>query len=436
MRTFTVSVALLGALASMSLLAAPATLPEKQLYAPVGQALPAAATANSLEPSGALTLALALVLAEQASPELAVARREQAAVAALIDQARIYPNPVVSASREEIGSEAPVTELALSQEIELGGKRSARIEAAERSRDVASADLAVTRARLKSDVTRAFFSVLVAQERLDLAQAAAELAQRAASAAARRVAAGKVSPVEETRAQVAAAGVQVELTQAKTLLELARLQLSSTWGNAEPRFERVLETPQKLSSVPSLTALYERLKTSALLERARLETERRRAVLELERAQRIPNVTVSAGVQRSDAFDGNQTVIGVAVPLPLFDRNQGNIGAAQQRLYQAFDEQIAAEVRVKRELAQAHAQLTAAHRQTQVLRDDVLPGAQRALKAATRGFELGKFDFLDVLDAQRTLLLARTQYIDGLAQIHQAAAEFQRILGVGVLALP
>jgi cobalt-zinc-cadmium efflux system outer membrane protein len=433
MRTSRASVALLGCLLSVPLFAAPAEQAEPQLYDPSAPRQAITPSQNAIEPAGALTLAAALELAEQSSPELAAARRELAAVDALIDQARIRPNPILSATYDEIGSDAPVTELALSQEIELGGKRSARIEAAERARDVATADFEGTRMRLRSEVTAAFFDVLTAQERLALAQTSAELAQRAANAAARRVAAGKVSPVEETRAQVAAAGVQVELTQAEAALELARRQLSAIWGNSEPRFARAAEAAQMLPTAPALADLYERLTDSALLARARLETERRRATLELERAQRVPNLTVSAGAQHSEAFDSTQAVVSVAIPLPLFDRNQGNIGAAQQRLYQAQDEQAAAEVRLKRELAQAHALLTAASRQAQTLRENVLPGAQRAFEAATKGFELGKFDFLDVLDAQRTLLQARTQYLGALAQGTQAGAELARILGDGAV---
>lgn len=430
MRTSRISVALLGCLLSAPLVAAP-TAPVDPSYDPTAQSAAFSRQALAVESAAALTLAGALDLAAEASPELAAARRELAAVESLIGQARVYPNPVLSATQEDIGSGSPVTEFALSQEIELGGKRSARIEAAERAQDVAAADFEATRARLRSEVMAAFFDVLTAQERVELAQAAVELAQRAQSAAGRRVAAGKVSPVEETRAQVAAAAVQIEFMQAETSLELARRRLAAIWGNPQPRFTRAAETAQMLPSLPALSSLQARLKDSALLARARLETERRRAVLDLERTRQIPNVTVSAGAQRSDAFDSTRGMVSIAVPLPLFDRNQGNIGAAQQRLYQALDQQAAAEIRLQRELVQAHAQLGTARRQAQSFRDDILPGAQRAFEVATKGFELGKFSFLDVLDAQRTLLQARTQYLGTLAQADQASAELQRILGDG-----
>src|SRR5690625_309192 len=300
----------LAALTCTSALAQSARLPALSLSA---STLEAAIAESSEE----LTLVTAIELAGAASPALAAARRELTAVEALIGQAGVYPNPVLSATRDESGSGAPMTELVLSQEIELGGKRGARIKTAERARDVAAADFESVRARLRSEVIASFFDVLVAQERVELTRQAAELAAKATSAAARQVKAGKVSPVEETRAQVAEATVQVEHSQALAECDAARRRLAAYWGSSQPRFTRVTSETSIPPSVPALTELYARLGDSALIVRARLELERRRAALVLERSQRYPNITVSVGAQRSDAFDGTQSLIGFSVPLPL-----------------------------------------------------------------------------------------------------------------------
>jgi cobalt-zinc-cadmium efflux system outer membrane protein len=124
------------------------------------------------------------------------------------------------------------------------------------------------------------------------------------------------------------------------------------------------------------------------------------------------------------------------MPLPLFDRNQGNIGAAQERAYQAQDELNAVHIRLKSELSQAHMRLRTARQQFELLRNDMLPSAQSAYEAASKGFELGKFTFLDVLDAQRSLFQARSQYLSALSQANQAAAEIARIVGDGSAVIP
>jgi len=128
--------------------------------------------------------------------------------------------------------------------------------------------------------------------------------------------------------------------------------------------------------------------------------------------------------------------VSISMPLPLFDRNQGNIGAAQERAYQAQDELNAVHIRLKSELSQAHMRLRTARQQFELLRNDMLPSAQSAYEAASKGFELGKFTFLDVLDAQRSLFQARSQYLSALSQANQAAAEIARIVGDGSAVIP
>lgn len=141
-----------------------------------------------------------------ANPDLAAARREVQAVEATIRQARVRPNPLISTFTEDTQRSTRSTTLQLNQPIELGGKRAARIAAAERGSDAASAEFDAKHAEIRAVVMSSFFDVLTAQERLRLIQSSVMLAQRATLAASRRVTAGKVSPVEETKAWVAEAG--------------------------------------------------------------------------------------------------------------------------------------------------------------------------------------------------------------------------------------
>ncbi|MCO2182645.1 TolC family protein, partial [Pseudomonas aeruginosa] len=122
-------------------------------------------------------------------------------------------------------------------------------------------------------------------------------------------------------------------------------------------------------------------------------------------------------------------LIGLAMPLPLFDRNQGNIYAAQSRADQARDLQRATLLRLRSEAVQAYDQLRTSEQELALVRRDLLPGAQSALDSMTRGFEMGKFNFLDVLDAQRTLVGVRAQYVRALDAAAQARVSMERLLG-------
>ncbi|KLT21079.1 cobalt-zinc-cadmium resistance protein, partial [Ralstonia solanacearum] len=163
--------------------------------------------------------------------------------------------------------------------------------------------------------------------------------------------------------------------------------------------------------------------------RARLEVEHRQALANVERSKRVPDITLSVGAKRDSGANANMAVLGIAVPLPLFDRNQGNLLEAQRLADKAAEDYRALRLEQAVALSQDIARLDAARQAVQALRQDVLPGAGRAYDAARIGFEAGKFNFLDVLDAQRTLFQARAQYLAALSRAHQAAAGIDRILG-------
>jgi len=381
------------------------------------------------ESAAPLTLNAALELALGANPDLSAAGRELEALDATITQAQARPNPELSALIEDTRRETRTTTLQLNQPIELGGKRGARIEAAERGRDAASLELDAKRAEIRAAVTAAFFDVLIAQERLRLAQASVELAQRATGAASRRVIAGKVSPVEETRARVAEAAVRVEQAQAASEVTTARRRLAATWRNSSPHFERAEGDPEALPPLPAMADLNARLATAPNLLRARIEVDRRQSLAEVERSRSVPDMIVSLGGKRIEELDLNQAILGVAIPIPIFDRNQGNLLEALRRTDKAHDELSATEIRLSNELALAYERLNLARQEVASLQRDILPGAQSAYDAATKGFELGKFNFLEVLDAQRTSFQAKSQYLRALAEAHRSAAEIDRILG-------
>lgn len=382
------------------------------------------------EPVGTLTLSAAIDLALTFNPELSAAANELRAVEGAVIQAGVLPNPEVSTSVEDTQNKATrTTTIQVSQRIELGGKRSARIASAERGRDVAAADLAAKRLDVRATVTGAFFDVLVAQERIQQAEDLLSLAQRASQAASRRVTAGKISPVEETKARVAEASARVELNQAQRELVSARKRLAASWGSSTPRFEQAEGRTDMLPPIRSTEETTRRLNASPALLRARHEADRFSSLADLERSRRIPDVTVSLGSKKAEELGRNQTIVGVSIPFPIFDRNQGNVLEAQRRADKARDELSATEVRLSTEVTQNEERLKALVVEAQTLQSEIMPGARSAYDAASKGFELGKFSFLEVLDAQRTFFQARAQYLRSLSDAHRTAAELERVLG-------
>ena len=389
------------------------------------EALQTAATA----PATPLSLTKAIELALEGSPEVAAATRQWEATEGQVLQGRARPNPELAYSLEDARSRTRMQSWQLNLPVELGGKRAARTKAAEKSREQAQAQLNELKAALRANVAAAYFDVLTAQERLVLAKDSVALAKSSTDTVAKRVAAGKVSPVEESKARVAEAGIRVELAQAASEQRNALSRLFALLGKIEAPFTVLEGKAENLPPVPKLADLQSLISSSPAVVLARIEVDRRKALTDLEQSKRVPDITVSAGIQRSNETQRNILLFGVSVPLPVFDRNQGNLLEALKLEDKARDELQGATVRLHSEVAQAQERLSTITAEVQSLRQDVLPGAKSAYDAATIGFENGKFNFLEVLDAQRTYFTAKSQYLKALGEAHRAAADVDRLLG-------
>ncbi|WLH52677.1 TolC family protein [Pseudomonas tolaasii] len=376
-----------------------------------------------------LTLDSALQTAIANNPDLAAAQWDIDIARGGRQQAGLIPNPVASVDVEDTRRDSRTTSIKLSQALELGGKRGARIEVAERAQDAAALTLEQRRNALRADVIAGFYGALRAQERLELAQRSLALAERGLVVAKGRVTAGKASPVEATRAQVQLSEIRLEFNRAQIGLSDAYRSLAASTGSAAPDFQSVAAQRQSSPPLPATAQLLARLEQTPELRLAELQIQQSEASVGLEKAQRIPDLDVSIGSQYDAGVRERVNLVGVSMPIPLFNRNQGNVLAASRRADQARDLRNATELRLRTETRQALDLWQTANTEVQAFNQQILPAAQSAVDSATRGFEMGKFNFLDVLDAQRTLIAARTQYLAATAQATDAWVRIERIYG-------
>lgn len=382
--------------------------------------------ATSAAQAQSLTLDSALQSAFANNPDLAAAQWEIDIAQGGRQQAGLIPNPVLSVDAEDTRRDTRTTSVKLSQTLELGGKRGARIDVASRAQDAAALTLEQRRNTLRADVIDSYYGALRAQERLDLAQRSLALAERGLVVANGRVTAGKTSPVEATRAQVQLSEIRLEFNRAQMGLSDAYRRLAASTGSATVAFQTV--ATQSLPQLPA-AQLLARLEQTAELRLAELQILQGEASVGLEKAQRIPDLDVSIGSQYDAGARERVNLVGVSMPLPLFNRNQGNVLAASRRADQARDLRNATELRLRTETRQALDLWQTANTEVRAFNQQILPAAQSAVDSATRGFEMGKFNFLDVLDAQRTLIAARTQYLVATAQATDAWVRIERIYG-------
>lgn len=409
---------------------------------PLGMRYPAAALAESGRtgaanppdtPAGIITLEQALACALLRNPELeAYAYGARAAEARLL-QAGALPNPKLEFEADEYdrggaGFNSVESAVVLAQAFELGGKRQWRRRAAAAEGELAGWEYADKRIEVLTETARRFTDVLAAQERLALARAAVALAEQTSGAVAERVQAGKEPPL-----QAAKSGAELELVRLEALasaqeLDLACRRLAAMWGAETAAFHAAAGRLDRIpDAVPDLAALRPRLEANPALARWDAALRLRRAALASAQAARIPDVEAAVGYQQFEEDGTDAFAFGVGLPLPLFDRNRGNIAAARHELDRAERERAAAEVALAAELAGAHARLSTAHARVGTLQAKVVPAMEQACAAAQEGYRQGKFGFLDLLDAQRSLFEARQSLVDALADYHAALIAIQRI---------
>ncbi len=416
----------------------PATLKRPEPAAPAFQRPAASVPSPESVPlaGSVLTLRRARNLALARNPNLEVFSWKIRAKEARVLQAGLYPNPEIEVEMENLagtrsmrrlnGTESTVL---LSQPFELGGKRAGRKRVASLERELADWDYETSRLEVLAEVDTAFIEVLAAQERVALAKEMVSLAEEAFDIVSERVSAGKVSPLEETKAGIALSTSRIELAQALRTLDEARVHLSSTWGESSPSFEGVTGKLDSLSPLPPEGDLAALIPRNPDMARWVVEKEHRLAGLELEKSKRYPDLTLNAGFRRFNESNSNAFVLGFSIPLPFFDRNQGGTLEARSRLSMAGKEQRTAELRIIRSLAEAYRSLSTAHAEASSLNNDVIPGARHAFAATREGYRQGKYGYLDVLDSQRTLFEARSRYVDALERYHKAAARTARLTG-------
>lgn len=396
----------------------------------------AAAGQPNTNPDAPLTLRQALSLALAQNPELAVIPHELRALEARELQAGLRPNPEIGVTVENVlgtGSvrafSAAETTLQLSQVIELGGKRLARAKAVESLRNVTAADYEVLRVDVLSRTAVEFVHAIRAQEEVRLTGEQVALAEDVARTVAELVAQGKVSPIEETRARSAVSAVTIERANAGHELTVARARLAALWGVREPRFASVQGDLYELNQVAPFSELANRLAETPELKRWSVELSRRHADLSLAEARRLPDVTVSGGVRHLSGPKDAGFVLGLSIPLNVFDRKQGERAEADARIRLGGAEQESAELRLFTELRVVHERLQAARSEAAALKDELIPAATTTLAAISEGYRNGKFAYLDLLDAQRSLFAVRQQQVQAAAVARLALIELERLLG-------
>ncbi len=346
-------------------------------------------------------------------------------------QAGLPFNPLLQYQAEEVGDvgSAGLHTLRVSQQFITANKLglAQQVEAqtvARRSAELQRAELIVlTRVRVS------FAKAFIAQQRAEVAKQIVELAEQSVQSAKLLYEAQEVSKAALLQVRVEAQQARIGADNAVTILAAQRRALAAAVGvNMLPPSPLVGEAVGVLSEKPWEVLVETITKNSPELLAAGSNFERARWALRLACAQVRPNITGQAGVGVDTISDDAFAVFGVSVPLPIRNRNQGNIRSARAEVATAAAASERIRLDLESRLANAVGRYQAARLRHQRLRDQVLPNAVETYELSRAAFDAGESNYLQLLTSQRTLFATELRILDALGEAKEAAAEIDGLL--------
>ncbi len=381
---------------------------------------------------GALTLGQAVRRAIRFSPAVQAAALEIEAKRGEALQAGLRPNPELGGWSWNVGEDPQEEALDVSQLFELGGKRLKRIRAAELDVGVTAWDYEAARLRVTSNTAQSFVDVLASQDRIRILNELQSVADTLSGAVSERVPTGGANLVDVKRAQIEVARAKAQLSEENAVLAVAKRRLANNWGSRTTDFGSARGEFTSTDHIPSPEHIGGYLESNPDIARWAEEMVRREAVLDVERAKAIPDLTLTAGARRIESSGDTGAVLQLSVPLPLFNRNQGDIAAARARILKGQHESMAARVEVNAVFLEAYSRLAASSERLKALEKEILPSAQEVYDATSKGYSVGGYDLLNVLEAQRTVYATRLEIINARTEFQKAKVQIEALTGRGL----
>ena len=366
------------------------------------------------------------------SPRLRIAGSEINEKAGAQVQSSLLPNPVAAYSVENVfgnknwqGWESAESRYEVGQLIELGGKRGFRYQTAKFQYYASQAGFEAKQLSVLNRLLKLFTLVVASQENLQLALDQTKIAEEVYKTVAAKVEAGKVSLIQQNKAEIALSTAQINFEKARADVFKNRERLSVLWGSSCPDFERAVFPFYEIDLPKSIETCLSDLRENPELLRSQMEHLAAHQNLNLEKSLAIPDVTITLGYKTLQDTGNKGMILGASIPIPLFNQNQGNIQKARAQTLKAHDQYIELELALENKLSIAHRELVRAYMEAEKIRSTVLKAAVQSFELAQEGYKEGKFEYLDMLDSQKTLFEVRERYIQALLNYHQSIADIE-----------
>ncbi len=347
-------------------------------------------------------------------------------------QAGLYPNPEFAVIWDEIGDRTGaggvLTAPQITQSIVTGRKLQLSQAVAAREVDQTTLDLLSERYSVVGSVRASFYQALAITERAEILNELVKLADEAVSSGKTLLENKRIARLDLLQLEVQREQLQAEARAVARELPAAYTRLAATAGDSNLPVDSVTGS---LNGLPA----YDLEQTRAVVlvshpnvRSAKVNVERAQAAIRRAQAEPIPNVTLYGGFVRqyeNRSYDG---MAGISMPVPLWDRNQGNIRAAQAELGMAVQNVAQVENELALRVAVLFQTYSAARERAEQYQREILPRAEETYKLSLEAFKGGQFEYLRVIQAQRAIAEAKLELNKSQGDAWRAAAELSGML--------
>jgi cobalt-zinc-cadmium efflux system outer membrane protein len=375
-------------------------------------------------------------IALQWNPTLAQAAAGVESERGSYQQVGLYPNPQVGYLNNSASPSSAVQSngVFLSQEFVTANKlKLARVwEGHELNRIGWEAE--AQRIRVLNDLEIRYYEVLGAQQTVFAAQTLEKVAERGLTTAETLFENKEGAKGDVLQATIQLETVRVNKEDALYRHHAAWQQLANVVG--DPGLQPALLDGTLEGDVPTLDfeqSLEELLANSPQITSSQAALDHARAEWQLARAQAIPNVTLQVVLERDNATKSTQASTLVALPVPLFNRNQGNVYRTMADIRAAEAEISRVKLVLRDLLAESFRRYRVNRLQVERFRDKILPAAEENMELASVGYQSGERSFLEVLTARQTYFQAKLAYVESWTELRKAIVEIEGLQLTGGL---
>ena len=383
-----------------------------------------------------LTLEAIEQLALANNPAIQQANAASARAGGIRTQVGLKPNPTVGYFGEEIGNDGAggLHGAFVSQTFLRGDKLAWNRQVHGHDVNAMNWQIETQRQRVRTDIRLAFYDALAAQKRLQLARDFRSVAKEGVSVSEERMDAKVGTRPDVLQSEIQLNEVDLSIQQAEFELSAALNELAALAGVPDLGTTTLIgDLDVAVSSRDAETEFAQIVAMSPQLAAAQARVDRARANIQRQQVQPIPNVTAQLGAGGDDGTGNAFANVQLSLPVPVHNKNQGNIRAAQAEYCAATQNVQRIRQSIRRDLAGVMREYNIADATVQQYEKSILPKAEETLKLMQEARDAGEFDFLRVLTARRAYFDANLKYVTAMGQLAQANAKIDGLLLTGGL---